>query len=339
MSEPTVLTVILNYKTPDLALNAAETALVAMEGVAGEILIVDNESQDGSFEKIAAGVAARGWGADGRVRVVASGWNGGYGAGNNFGIRTGLSTGAKPDYVYLLNSDAWPEPGAIRALVEVLEARPEAGMAGSAVRSPEGELNTTAFRFPSIANEFQAYAHTGPITWLFKKHVVWMPIPEALASVGWVEGSSLMMRQAMLDEIGLFDETFFLYFEEIDLCLRAHRAGWSIWYVPESHATHIAGASTGQQGWARKPGYWYDSRLYYFSKNHGELYAAGATLAALAGHSVWMLRRLVRGKFNLDPEHFGRDLVRHALRAFAARNAMPGKVEAPGRHAMAGERQ
>ena len=89
MTEPSVLTVILNWRTADMTLKAAEAAVVAMEGIKGEILIVDNDSQDGSFEAMSAAIESKDWP---RVTVLQSGRNGGYGAGNNFGIRAGFQT-------------------------------------------------------------------------------------------------------------------------------------------------------------------------------------------------------------------------------------------------------
>ncbi len=99
-------------RDPELAhaamtLDAAEAALRAMEGIAGEIVIVDNDSGDGSFETMVEGVRTKGWD---RVHVLQAGHNGGFGAGNNVGIRRGLSGGVRPDFVYVLNSDAFPEP-------------------------------------------------------------------------------------------------------------------------------------------------------------------------------------------------------------------------------------
>src|SRR3712207_2267250 len=114
-----LLTVVLNWRTPELTLQAAEAALREMAGLEGALTIVDNDSGDGSEARLREGVAARGWPKD-RVRVLQSGRNGGYGAGNNFGIRAGLPNGEEPDFVYILNPDAMPDPGAIRALVDYL---------------------------------------------------------------------------------------------------------------------------------------------------------------------------------------------------------------------------
>ena len=314
---PTVLTVILNWRTPDMTLQSCAAGLRAMEGVAGAITIVDNDSGDGSFEKISAEVVARGWDRGAvPVRVIQSGHNGGFGAGNNVGIRAGLPDGMRPDYVYLLNSDAFPAPEAIRALRDHLEAHPATGFAGSFIHGSDGASHRTAFRFPSALGELEGAMRFGPVSRLLRAHIVAQPIPEATGRVDWLAGASLMMRQDVLDQIGLFDEVFFLYYEETDLCLRAARAGWPTDYVVESRVEHIGSVSTGMKTWARIPKFWLDSRRHYFTKNHGHIYAALATLAHVAGGVFWRLRLLVQRKDRGDPPHFLRDLiVHHVLRA------------------------
>lgn len=313
----TVLTILLNWRTPDMTLRAAEAALAAMEGVDGALTIVDNDSGDGSFAQIAGTVAARGWDrGPHRVRVIQSGRNGGFGAGNNVGIRAGLPDGGRPDLVYILNSDAFPAPGAIRALRDHLLAHPATGFAGSFIHGEDGAPHRTAFRFPSAAGEFEAQARFGPVSRLLRRHIVAQPLPDRTVRVDWLAGASLMMRQAVLDEIGLFDETFFLYFEETDLCRRAARAGWPTDFVVESRVMHIGSVSTGMKRWTRIPGFWLDSRWHYYAKNHGPAYAALSTLAALAGGMVWRLRVLLQGKDRQDPPHMLRDMALHHLRRF-----------------------
>ena len=304
-----VLTVILNWRTAEMTLRAARAAVVAMEGVPGGIVIVDNASGDGSFEALVAGVA--GWD---RVRVVQSGRNGGFGAGNNVGIRAGLGDGGRPDYVYLLNSDAFPARDAIRALRDHLEAHPQMGFAGSYIHGPDGVAHRTAFRFPSIASEFEGAARFGPISRLLRGSVVALDIPVATGRVDWLAGASIMMRRGVLDRIGLFDETFFLYFEETELCHRAAIAGWPTEYVLESKVEHIGSVSTGMKTWARIPGFWLESRLHYFTKVHGRFYAGLATLAHVAGGVLWRARLLVQRKDRGDPPYFLRDLVGHYMR-------------------------
>lgn len=312
-ARPTVLTVLLNFRTPDMTLQALEAALREMQDIAGAISVVDNHSGDGSFEKIRDTVQAKSWE---RVRVLQAGHNGGYGAGNNFGMRQGLPDGSAPDFVYLLNSDAFPEPGSLRILLDHMVRHPRVGFAGGRTHGEDGELHNTAFRFPSIFSEFESAAATGPISRLLKKHIVAMPAPTTVQEVDWLAGASLMVRRAALDQIGMFDEKFFLYFEETDLCLRAQRAGWTSVYVPQSRVMHIGSVTTGMKTWRRMPSYWFDSRLRYFTKNHGALYATAATAAHLAGAMILRLRWLVssRGRRSEEPEHFLRDLLSHDLR-------------------------
>ena len=305
-----VLTVLLNWRSAEMTMESAAAALLAMQGLDAALVIVDNASGDGSFEAMTAQVAANGW----PVRVLQSGRNGGFGAGNNFGIRAGMPDGSAPDYVYILNPDAIPAPDAIRALLDHLEAHPGTGFAGSYIHGPDGEPHRTAFRFPSIAGEFEAQARFGPISRLLWGSIVAQPIPQVTGRVDWLAGASLMMRMTVLDRIGLFDERFFLYFEETELCHRAAKAGWPTDCVLESRVSHIGGASTGSKKWARIPGFWLESRAYYFRKVHGRFYAVWADLAHVSGGLLWRLRMLVQRKPPVDPPFYLRDLVRHALR-------------------------
>ncbi|MDP2087003.1 MAG: glycosyltransferase [Gemmobacter sp.] len=306
-----VLTVILNWRTPEMTLRAAEHALTAMQGIDGAITIVDNDSGDGSEATLRRAVADRGWD---RVHIVQAGRNGGFGAGNNAGIRAGLPGGARPDYVYILNSDAFPAPDAIRLLLDHLEAHPHVGFAGSYIHGLDGDPHTTCFRFPTVWSEIEGAARTGPISRALRRHIVPMEIPpRGVMRVDWLAGCSLMMRRPVLDRIGLFDETFFLYFEETDLCLRAARAGWPTDYVRASDVAHIGSETTGMKRWTRTPQYWFDSRRHYFTKNHGAAYFAAATLAHVAGGLIWRLRAALTRRPVGDPPHFLRDLVAHSL--------------------------
>ena len=312
MKDKRILTVVLNWRTPEMTLKAVEAARVAMTRVAGEIVVVDNDSQDGSFEAMTAHVAEHGW-AD--VRVIQSGRNGGFGAGNNVGIRAGMADGSRPDYVYVLNSDAFPAPDAIAVLAAYLAAHPKAGFAGSLIHGPEGDVHLTTFRFPSIAGELEGAMRFGPVSRLLSRWAVPLDTPEKAGRVDWLAGASLMMRMDVLERIGLFDETFFLYFEETDLCRRATLAGAEVHFVPQSRVEHIGSVSTGMKQWRRVPGYWFASRHHYFRKNHGAGYAAAATLAHVLGGGFHRLRAKVSGKRPADPPQFLRDLLAHDLAA------------------------
>ncbi|WP_417524646.1 glycosyltransferase [Marinovum sp.] len=318
LSKSRILCILLNWRTAEMCTRAARAAVTALEGLDAELVIVDNDSGDGSFEQLTAFVADQAWP---HVRVIASGRNGGFGAGNNAGIRAGRADGQEADYLYILNPDAFPEPDAIRVLADWLDAHPQVGITGSLIANEEGGQEHTAFRFPTIASEFEHAIRFGPVSRLLRKSRVPIDLPKAPQRVDWLAGASMMMRREMVDQIGLFDETFFLYFEETELCLRAARAGWQTVYLPQSRVTHIGSVSTGMKRWTRIPRYWLDSRLYYFTKSHGAGYAALATLSHAVGGVIWRLRKLVQRKPDADPPHFLGDLVAHHLRALLTRSA------------------
>lgn len=312
-----ILVVILNWRSAEMSLAAVEAARVAMQGLSGAINLVDNASGDGSYESMQRHIRAQGWDLGPLpVQLLQSGHNGGYGFGNNHGIRAGLPDGSVPDYIYLQNSDAFPAAEAIAALSQYLDAHPMVGMAGSALRGREGERHSSGFRFPSIAGELEAHSRIALISRLFEAQIVSLAPSDTLQLPDWVSGASLMLRRQMLDQIGLFDEEFFLYFEETELCRRAADAGWGRVVLPQSQVMHIGSVSTGMRQWQRIPGFWLDSRHHYFRKCHGRAYALWATAAALTGLGLWQIKRLVTRHRRIDPLHYGRDLFAHQLRQF-----------------------
>lgn len=314
-----LLAVILNYRTSALtekAIVAAERALAHVPR--SRLVVVDNDSRDGSFERLTAFVAGRTHAVP--VHVVQSGHNGGFGYGNNVAIRAALASEESPEYVYILNSDAFPDEDAIRALVAYLDREPSVGIAGSYIHGVDGAPHETAFRFPSALGELEDSMKLGVVSRLLAAHRVPLEMPERTTLVDWLAGASMMIRASVLRAVGLFDEGFFLYFEETDLCLRARRAGFLTAYVRESRVAHVGSASTGMQSLTKRlPKYWFDSRARYFAKNHGPLYLTLANLARLTGGVSLRARALVQRKESADPPHMLRDLARHALGRALAR--------------------
>lgn len=322
-SQGRVLVVLLNYKTAQMTADAMHRTRHAMKGIQGEIMVVDNDSQDGSYEHLTQAIADIDPN-DGLCpcQILQTGHNGGFGYGNNAGIRWGLDHGGF-DYIYIQNSDAFPADTAITALRDFMNATPEAGFAGSHLHGEAGEPHHTQFRFPSIASEFEGNAHLGVITKVLKRYQV--PIFDLSdtepTKIGWIAGASLMVRREVFEDVGLFDENFFLYFEEVDLLRRAKRAGWDTYYVPTSRVVHLGSVSTGMLSWNRIPQYWLDSRLYYYSKNFGKLYATIATIAAICGGLISRLRMALGGRKINEPDRFLRDLAAHFLRSIWAPTA------------------
>jgi GT2 family glycosyltransferase len=125
----------------------------------------------------------------------------------------------------------------------------------------------------------------------------------------------MILRRTMLEKVGLLDEGLYTYFDDVDLCLRARRAGWETWFVPESVIIHLEGKSTGiaNNVVKRRPDYWFQARRRFYLKNHGALYAALVDAAFIAGFASWRLRRRIQGRPDTDPAHFLWDFVRHSV--------------------------
>jgi len=318
-----LLAIILNYKTAAMTLESLAALMRELATLPdARVTIVDNDSQDGSFERLARAVADSPW--SDRVEVVASDYNGGFAYGNNFAIRRALAAGQAPDYFYLLNSDAFPDPGCVRALVDFLDAHPAAGIAGSYVHGPEPEPHKTAFRFPSVASELESTLGVGFVSRLLEPWIVALPLPTATRQVDWLAGASMLIRRAVVESIGLMDEAYFLYFEETDYCLQARRAGFTTHYVVESSVTHIGSASTGYKDKSRPtPTYWYASRRYYFLKNHGRAALWAANAVYLLGGLLCRLRGRVGGRRSQDPARHLRDFARFNLRLGAHPDGRP----------------
>lgn len=312
-----LLLVIVNYRTADLTLQAAEAALSQLReldpgGGSMQMCIVDNDSGDDSADILETAVAERDWGS--HVRVHRSERNGGFAYGNNQAIRPALAGDDPPDFVYLLNPDAVPDPGCVGTLLDFMQDHPDAGIVGSRVHGGDGEARPTAFRFPTLASELEDGVRTGLVTRLLSRWMVSPPPPGEPTAVDWLSGASLMIRREVFESVGLFDEGYFLYFEETDLCHRAHRAGWNNYYVPEAGVMHIGSVATGLGARrTRRPAYWFDSRARYFRKNYGDAYLHAANAVWATGLGAWQLRRRVQGLEDHQPEHVLGDLIRHSL--------------------------
>lgn len=305
-----LLVVIVNYKTARLAVAAATSARPEVEAVGGRITIVDNDSGDGSIDVLRAAFAD----VPG-VEVIAAERNGGFGYGNNVAIRRALASDDPPTYVYLLNPDATVRPGAIATLLAFLDGHAECGIAGTHIVDPDGGTHVSAFRFPSPLGEVEGALKLGVVTKLLRRWSVWSLACDRTEQVDWVSGASVVLRTTMLRDIGLFDENFFLYFEETDLCRRAAEAGWPVWFVREATVVHEVAAATGIKDTRRRvPPYWFASRRYYFLKQGGWRELWLANMAWLAGFSLWRVRRRLQGRPDVDPPHMLADFVRNNLR-------------------------
>ena len=224
---------VVNHEAGEALL--ACVASLRAEGVA-EVTVVDNASSDGSPAALLS--------ADGTVRLVQTGSNPGYGAAANRGIALSAS-----ELVLVANPDVAVHLGALAALAEVLDADPALAIAGPQILEADGTRYPSARRFPSLVD---AAGHallgdlvpSNPFTRRYR-----MVDLDALAvtEVDWVSGACFLARRRALEELGGFDESYFMYAEDTDLCWRARRAGWGVAYVPGAVVTHLRGVSTARQ--------------------------------------------------------------------------------------------
>jgi GT2 family glycosyltransferase len=310
-----LLVVVLCYRVPDLTIDCLRSLSAEIDRVPGaRVAVCENGTGGDSADRLRKAIEENGW--ESWVDLTEVEVNLGFCGGNNLVIRRALESDDPPEYVLLLNADTIVREHALDALVDFMDAHPRAGVAGSQLLSPEGEIQASPFRFMGIASELDRGMRLGILTPLLGGRLEVDHSRPGRAE--WLSGASMILRSSMLERIGLLDEGLYTYFDDIDICLRAGRAGWEAWYVPESKVVHLEGSSTGIKGAApqrpkRRPAYWFQARRRFFLKNYGKLYTALSDAAFLCGYATWRLRRPIQRKPDLDPERFLGDSFRNSV--------------------------
>ncbi len=257
--------IIVSYNVRDLL----EKCLLTIIQPAGsdlkiEIIVVDNASQDGSAAMVASNYPV--------VQLIANKYNYGFPRACNQGLHR--STGR---YLFFLNPDTELEKGGLEALVRFMEDRPVIGVIGPKLFYPDGNRQSSRRRFPGLALALVESTILERITFLKDlpalRSFSFQDEPDDIAhEVDWLVGAALLVRRAVVADIGGFDERYFMYSEELDFCRRAKMAGWQVWYAPVTTITHFEGQSSRQDLAARHINF-HSSKLSYFRKFHGRLYA------------------------------------------------------------------
>jgi GT2 family glycosyltransferase len=309
-----LLVVVLNYRTPKLVVRCLESLQPEVEQIGSiHVVVTDNDSADDSVETIGGAVETNRWDW---CTLMPLPQNGGYSSGNNAGIRPYLFAEDAPEYVMLLNPDAYVHEGAVSTLLKFMDTHPHVGIAGARIEDDDGKQHHSAFRFPSATAELVQGFKLGALTKLLSAHQLFYELGDEPKQVDWVTGAAMVIRKEVFDDIGLLDDGYFLYFDEVDFCFRARQAGWPAYYVPYSVVVHLAAQATGitddRRDQSRFPDYWFESRRRFFVKNRGKLHAALADFAFLGGYSTFLVRRVIQRKPDREPPRFWWDFLRNS---------------------------
>ena len=250
-----VAAVVVTYN----ALPWLEQCLESVRGV--ETVVVDHGSTDGTLELVRARFPD--------VELVEQ---------ENRGLAFGWNTGVERTsgrYVLLLNSDAWLDAGALDALVALAEARADAAVVGPRLRFPDGRLQRSVRGFPTLwrlATEYLFLRKLAPRSRLLNAFYAGGFDHGHAREVEWVMAACFLVRREATDEVGLFDEDFFMFSEETDWLYRFHLAGWHVWFVPDAEVVHVGGATHGGRMFPENV----RGHVRWFAKHRGPRAAARA---------------------------------------------------------------
>lgn len=286
-SSPLILSVaIVNWNTRQMLQDALDSIYNAPPSFPFEVIVVDNASADGSASAVAERFP--------QVVLIANTDNTGYAEGNNQAMKI-----AKGAYILLLNPDVLLPPGGLERAIAFMESHPEAGALGVRQIHPDGTLQRSVRGFPTpmtVLWELLGLSRLLPNSRLFGAYrMTWFDYRH-VAEVDQPMGTFLLMRGKVVEQIGMLDEAFPIFFNEVDWCLRCKRAGWKIYFTPDVEIIHYGGASTTQVGAAMA---WESRRglLQFYAKHYANPgFWPVRTIIALASWPHAWLQAQRRGK-------------------------------------------
>lgn len=259
--QPMIDVLIVNYNTSSLLAPMFEALDKAAQGLPVRHWLVDNASSDDSVAVLRARFPD--------VNVIENRVNIGFGRANNL-----MLPGLEAPYALLLNTDAFVAPQTLRVSLEFMQRHQRCGVLGVKLIGREGDLQPSCRYFPTPFNVF--LGNTGLGRWFSGVRMVDdMSWDHASArACDWVPGCYYLVRREVLEQVGLFDPRYFLYYEEVDHCRRVKAAGWDVMYCPDTHVVHIGGESAKSAGVLSASGrqlsaLQIESELLYFRKHHG----------------------------------------------------------------------
>jgi GT2 family glycosyltransferase len=284
---------IVTYNSARLVVPLLSRLQIQLQELNAQVIVVDNASKDSTVEVIRA---EHPW-----VQLVASPDNLGFAAGNNLAAKH-----ATGENLLLLNPDAIPYEGALKRGLALLASHQRVGLAGGELRGPDNSRQPTARMFPRLRDEL--FVLTGMAA-RFPKSPIWSRLdrgwadPEQAAQVDWIPGAFVFIPTKVFRQMGGFDERFFMYHEEVDLCRRMAKAGYTVRYWPEIKAMHIGGesAKTVDQARISRSGsplesWRMRSALLYYRKHHGRWGATGLLCIEWTWIKLRQIKAVLQGK-------------------------------------------
>jgi GT2 family glycosyltransferase len=281
--------IIVNWNTRDLLSRCLKTVCSNLGKLDAEILVIDNASSDGSIEMVKQEFP--------QVRLIQNEENVGFARANNAGINE-----SRGRYYLLLNTDTFVHPGALTTLVRFMDENKDAGAGGCRLYYDDGSLQRSCTSFPTILTElWQALwlDRLFPESRIFGKY--WMTYWDYndAREVDSVIGACMILRREAINEVGLLDDSYFMYSEEVDLCYRLKQSGWKVRFTPKATATHIWGGTSKRIQEEKTFLRLYQSRMLFFRKHYGRAVAllfksvltVGSLMRVIGGVVFFLFRK------------------------------------------------
>jgi N-acetylglucosaminyl-diphospho-decaprenol L-rhamnosyltransferase len=267
--------VIVNWNVQALLQRCLSSITTACAGLQCEVIVVDSASTDGSVEMVRQLFPT--------TRVISCNTNVGFTRGNNLGIAQGTG-----HYILLLNPDTEVQGDALHIMVSYLDQHPDIGALGPRLTFPDGRIQSSRRRFPTLATTFlesTLLQQWFPRNRFLARYYVQDRSAGEEQDVDWLVGACLLLRRQAWEQIGPLDESFFMYSEELDWCQRAKAVGWRVVYLPAATVIHYEGQSSAQVVPARHI-YFQSSKVRYVRKYHGIVASETLRLFLLATYAL-----------------------------------------------------
>lgn len=280
----TVLSIIIvSWNVRELLRQCLHSIAEQGEALDLQVIVVDSASADGTSDMVAEQFP---W-----VDLLAQDQNVGFPRGNNIGMNA-----AQGRFLFLLNPDTVVVGQALQQMIAYMEGHADVGLLGPQLRFPDGAIQSSRRRFPSLLTAF--FESTWLEPWAPRRVLRSFRVEEIsddkITDVDWVTGAAMMVRRTMVDDVGPMDERYFMYSEELDWCRRIKAAGWRIVYYPEAEIIHYVGKSSEQAIMARHINF-QRAKLRYFRKFHGRAACLVLRLFLLANYAWQLILELIKG--------------------------------------------